>query len=248
MDIKQYLILVVLLAGGYIARAQSPVKTHHHQDLIWVGYYPKLELSRQWAVDGDLQLRRKDWGQEWSQKAIRTGASYRLNENLVFSGGIGYVQHHKNGIIQKEYRPYQQIIVLNNFSGIKLDHRYRFEQRWLERMVPLEGGGGDNLLFNYRLRYKVGIGVPVRFRGSETSWSLYADNEILVNLGEEVFINLFDQNRFSLGLAYQLNENIKVQLGYMNLYAQKAKLGEFDDADIIRLNFYHKFSLSKQEE
>jgi hypothetical protein len=243
---QKYFLLVVFLGLGLIANAQSPIKTHNHQDLVWLGYFPKLDISHKWAIDADYQFRRKDWFKEWSQKVFRQALSYKANENLVFSAGFAHLQHHKVGLIQREYRPYQQILVLNNFAGIKLDHRYRFEQRFIRRMVADQLAEG--YMFNYRVRYKVTLGIPIRVDGEETRWGVYVDNEILVNFGEEIFINFFDQNRFSFGVNYKATENIKMQLGYMNLFAQKPRIGHFDDANIIRFNIYHRFKFYKESE
>ena len=246
MNFRKLLFLGIFLFGGFYIQAQSPIKTHNHQDLLWLSYFPKLELDRHWSVDADFQFRRKDWGQEWSQKVLRLALAYKLNENIAFSAGMAHLQHHKNGFIQGEYRPFQQLILYNNFSGVKLDHRYRLEQRWIQRIS--EDGQEDGYAFNYRIRYKLAVGVPLKLKGKETRWSLYADNEIMVNFGEEVFINLFDQNRFSFGIGYQVNKDIKLQLGYMNIFAQKARLGEFDDANIIRLGVYQKLKLNQKKE
>lgn len=227
-----------------VAQAQNPIKTHNHQDLIWLGYFSRIDFNERLAFTGDYQFRRKDWFAGWSQKVFRQGITYAAHKNLELTAGFAYLQHHKNDLIQNEHRPYQQILIFNDFAGIKLDHRYRFEQRFIQKIE------NNHLLndyfFNYRVRYKVALAVPIKINRKGTAWSVYVDNELMINFGEDIFINMFDQNRFSAGMNYKVSDNIKLQLGYMRLFAQKATVGAFENANIIRFNVYHRVSFLRE--
>jgi hypothetical protein len=233
------LIFVSVLASNNL-QAQNPIKTHDHQNLIWVGYFPTIAINPRLAILADYQFRRKDWLGGWSQKVFRQGIAYKVNKNLDLSGGFVYLQHHKVGLIQNEFRPFQQALIFNNFSGLKIDHRYRFEQRFIRRFE--NNMLKDGYFTSYRLRYKISIAIPIRVQQTETRWALYVDNETMIHFGEEI-INIFDQNRFSLGVNYRVSENIRLQMGYMNLYAQRATMGRYENADIIRFNIFHRINL-----
>jgi hypothetical protein len=236
--VKVYVLTISFCIVSFISKAQNPIKTHNHDNLIWLGYFFRVDLSDKWSVVGDYQFRRKDWFAEWSQKVFRQGVSYSLNQNVELTAGFVYLQHHKNGFIQNEFRPYQQVIVFNNFGRVKLDHRYRFEQRFIQRIV--NNTLTNDFFFNNRVRYKVAVGIPIYYRQEKTRWMFYMDNELMVNFGEMIVVNVFDQNRFSLGIYYNATDNLRLQLGYMNIYAQKARFGHFDDADMVRFNIYHR--------
>ncbi|MGE5943148.1 MAG: DUF2490 domain-containing protein, partial [Flavobacteriales bacterium] len=98
-----------------------------------------------------------------------------------------------------EHRIFQQFISVQNIGSIKLSHRYRFEQRFVE----------DD--FKMRFRYFLGLNIPFK-NTSPLYFSAY--NELFLNTKSAVF----DRNRLYGGVGYQLNDNIKFEVGYMNQF------------------------------
>ena len=84
---------------------------------------------------------------------------------------------------------------------MKLQHRYRIEQRFVEQD------------FKQRFRYFLSLNIPV-FTKIEQSIYLSAYNEIFVKTEASVF----DRNRLYGGVGYKINKNIKVEIGYMNQF------------------------------
>ena len=56
------------------------------------------------------------------------------------------------------------------------------------------------------------VNIPL---GDEKKLYLGAYDEIMVNFGNNVGANLFDQNRAYAALGYSLNKNIKLEIGYL---------------------------------
>ena len=84
-----------------------------------------------------------------------------------------------------------------------VQHRYRFEQRFVE----------DN--FKLRFRYFLGLNVPLNNAELiEKTIYLSAYNEIFLNTKNTVF----DRNRLYSGLGYKLNNSLKFEIGYMNQF------------------------------
>ena len=142
------------------------------------------------------------------QLLLRTGVGYNLSENnnnLLL--GYGYIasENYIPGTDNKNYvgehRIFQQFITKQQFKGIGLSHRYRFEQRFIE---------GD---FRMRFRYFLAFNIPLeKTEEKDSFWYASAYNEIFLNTEAAVF----DRNRVYAGLGYKLNKNIKLELGYMN--------------------------------
>ena len=98
-----------------------------------------------------------------------------------------------------EHRIYQQFISKQAIGKIKIQHRYRFEQRFIED--------------DFKLRYRYFLSLNIPLLKTNKKYYISAYNEIFINASQE---NTFDRNRIYGGLGYQLNSNIKLELGYMN--------------------------------
>ena len=100
-----------------------------------------------------------------------------------------------------ENRIFQQFITRQAFGRLSLQHRYRFEQRFLEND------------FKLRLRYLLALNMALNHTElSDKTFYLSAYNEIFVNTKQ----NYFDRNRFYGGIGYKFSKNIKIEIGVMN--------------------------------
>ena len=102
-----------------------------------------------------------------------------------------------------EHRIFQQFTSKQNIGSVMLNHRYRFEQRFVED--------------NFKMRFRYFLGFNIAF--AETSnYYISAYNEIFLNTESAVF----DRNRLFGGLGYKLNKNIKFEAGYMNQFFENS--------------------------
>jgi hypothetical protein len=108
-----------------------------------------------------------------------------------------------------EHRIFQQFTTKQKIGNVKLNHRYRFEQRFIESK------------FKLRFRYFLSINVPL---SKKNNFYLSAYNEIFLNSESAIF----DRNRLYGGIGYKVNKNIKFELGYMNQF--------FEHSDRNQLN------------
>ena len=125
------------------------------------------------------------------------GYGYILSEN--------YIGNTNEKISINEHRIFQQFISKQSLGLIKLNHRYRFEQRFVE---------SD---FKLRFRYFLGISIPLT-KKENNSFYLSIYNEIFLNTKSAVF----DRNRLYGGIGYKINKNIKFELGYMNQFFENS--------------------------
>ena len=96
-----------------------------------------------------------------------------------------------------------------------MQHRYRFEQRFLEND------------FKLRLRYFLALNIALNRKelADETIY-LSAYNEIFINTVQ----NYFDRNRLYGGLGYRFSKNVRTEIGVMN---QTTNSGSRNQLNII---------------
>ena len=167
----------------------------------WLIYIGSKQLNSKWNLHHEIQYRNYNTIGDLEQLLIRTGLGYQLGLKSNFLLGYGYINSENftgnlnDQITVEEHRIFQQFITKQNIGQVSLQHRYRFEQRFIE---------SD---FKTRFRYFLGMNIP--FKNSKYYLSAY--NEVFLN-GES---NVFDRNRIYGGLGYQLGKGIKLELGYM---------------------------------
>ena len=185
----------------------------------WLIYIGSKQLNEKWNLHHEIQYRNYNAIGDLEQLLIRTGLGYNIGSRSNVLLGYGYINSENftgNGDDQRtveEHRIFQQFITKQNIGSVTLQHRYRFEQRFVE---------SD---FKTRFRYFLSLNIPFQ---KESKYYLSAYNEIFLN-GES---NVFDRNRIYGGLGYKVSKGVKVELGYMN---QVFETSSRDQINIITL-------------
>lgn len=168
----------------------------------WLIYFGNKQFNEKWNLHHEVQYRNYNTIGDLEQLLIRTGLGYNISSNTNLLLGYGYINSENfTGVADdqatvEEHRIYQQLITKQKIGSVALQHRYRFEQRFIE----------DD--FRTRFRYFLGINIPFK----NPNYYLSAYNEIFLN-GDG---NVFDRNRIYGGLGYKLNKNIRFEFGYMS--------------------------------
>ncbi len=202
------IIVLLLLCSSFLGYNQE-------SDLgNWLIYFGNKNIDSKFNWHHEVQYRNYDALGDLEQLLLRTGIGYNLTENnnniLLGYGYIlseNYIGDTDEKIDINEHRIYQQFITKQNIHIVSLQHRYRFEQRFVE----------DD--FKLRFRYFLGLNIPLNNKILEDK-TLYlsAYNEIFLNTKD----NVFDRNRLYGGLGYKINQQLRFELGYMNQFLQSA--------------------------
>ncbi len=176
----------------------------------WLIYIGSKKIDNRWNFHHEIQYRNYNAAGDLEQLLIRGGLGYNLSENnnnILLGYGFIHSENYVSGMDEKtdvdEHRIFQQFITRQKLGEFGLQHRYRFEQRFV----------ADD--FRLRFRYFLGITHPLKtFTQGENLLYFSAYNEIF--LGTKV--PAFDRNRLYLGLGYRFNPEIKMELGYMNQF------------------------------
>ncbi|MDD7884768.1 DUF2490 domain-containing protein [Flavivirga sp. 57AJ16] len=186
----------------------------------WLIYIGNKKLNQKWNIHNEVQYRNYDAIGDLEQLLLRTGLGYTFNENknnvLLGYGYIlseNYIGNTDDKVSVNEHRIFQQFTSKQNVGRVKLNHRYRFEQRFVE----------DD--FKLRFRYFLGINIP--FCNEENQNSPYyfsAYNEIFLNTRTSIF----DRNRLYAGVGYNINKSIRLEAGYMNQFFETSSRDQFN--------------------
>ncbi|NNK86798.1 MAG: DUF2490 domain-containing protein [Flavobacteriaceae bacterium] len=180
----------------------------------WIIYLGNKQFNPKWNWHHEVQYRNYDAIGDLEQLLLRTGVGYNLgknNHNLLLGYGFiaseNYVGDSDDKVQVNEHRIYQQFLTKQQLGRVKLTHRYRFEQRFVE---------SD---FRLRFRYFLSFNIPLKSDESGTGpWYLSIYDEVFLN-GESA---VFDRNRLYGGLGYQLNKTVRFELGYMNQFFESS--------------------------
>jgi len=176
----------------------------------WMMYFGSKKFQEKWNWHSEVQYRNYNAIGDLEQLLLRTGIGYDLSENNNnFLVGYGYIlsQNYIGDTDEKadvnEHRIFQQFITKQKFGRTALQHRYRFEQRFVED--------------DFKLRFRYFLGVHVYFNNTsleDGTWHLSMYNEIFLNTEQ----NVFDRNRLYGAIGYKLNKMFRFELGYMNQF------------------------------
>jgi hypothetical protein len=186
----------------------------------WMIYIGNKKLNDKWNLHNEVQYRNYNAISDLEQLLLRTGLGYTFNEaknNILL--GYGYIlsENYAGDTDEKisvnEHRIYQQFTSKQSIGKVKLNHRYRFEQRFVE---------SD---FKMRFRYFLGLNIPLNNKeNGENAFYLSAYNEIFLNTESSIF----SRNRVYGGIGYKINKNIRIETGYMNQFFETSGRDQFN--------------------
>ena len=176
----------------------------------WLIYIGNKKVNSKWNVHHEVQYRNYNAIGDLEQLLLRTGMGYNLtenNNNVLLGYGFIHSQNYIDGSSDKvkidEHRIFQQFITKQLIGKVGIQHRYRFEQRFVR----------DD--FKTRFRYFLALTLPLTNEapGNHLTY-LSTYNEIFLN-GEG---DVFDRNRLYVGLGHKFSPNLRMELGYMNQF------------------------------
>lgn len=226
------LVIGVLMALVPVVTPAADAEDRLGNWLIWNG---TVRYSDRWSLFTDSQVRLFEPIWNLQETLFRVAGHLDLSEQAMVGVGIlradtwEFDDPDEDGRVKEENRLYAQFAFTHQLWRSGLEHRYRFEERWIKE---LDEGTERHERFRYRLQvttplnsHEMGPGVT------------------FLNIYDEIFINLggdrdFDQNRFYVAGGRQFTDHSNLQLGV--LWQARP-----DSMDFFRLQaFYtHNFDL-----
>ena len=203
-------LVVPLLAGPLAARAQANAAQPWGTWFIGTVILPGT-ADHKLGGYAEAQARLNGVFRQYFYHELKAGVSYDIDPNFsVLAGGGRYVtadfQDLSAGPLNVEKRLWEQLTLTQFSKRLKLEHRYRIEQRWLAFR-------DDSTAFRQRLRYRLNAFYPLNKPAiGAGTWFLSAYDEIFLNPSGPVF----ERNRLYGGLGYLPSARLILQLGFVN--------------------------------
>jgi hypothetical protein len=156
------------------------------------------DSTHRWGGYIELQTRTNQLFNQAFYYEVKGGVSYDIANNFTALVGTGrYITYDFNDLdappTALETRLWEQMTVNQFLDRIKIEHRYRIEQRFF-----------DDAPYRNRFRYRLNIAVPLNHH-KITAKTLY------IAMFDEVFFNNraphIERNRFSLAMGYQFTKS-----------------------------------------
>ena len=187
----------------------------------------KYTQSEQWSLFAEAQLRSLRFYDDFHYYEYKGGINYKAGKNIALTIGAGSYQTFAEGgnfVEPKnndEFRLWPQITVFQTIGKIKIEQRYRAEQRFTSN--------------GYRNRFRYRLGASYSF-GKERSgfkpYQISASNEIFFTDNEPYF----ERNRALLAFNLKVSRASTIQVGYLKQFDYK--INDETGRDFIVVGLY----------
>jgi hypothetical protein len=186
----------------------------------WYNYFGTYKLFNKIGLHTEYQWRRDNIILNWQQSLLRTGINYNLNPRVIFRLGYAWIETFPYGSYSinslgkdfTEHRIFEMIQLSHKEGCVDFTHRFLLEQRFVGQYSSATEIKEDEFSFLNRARYLVRLQVPLK------SQKLYIAiyDELFIGFGENVTMDIFDQNRLGTIVGYKFNETVKIEAGFLN--------------------------------
>lgn len=237
------------LAGAFVfggmgrARAQPPERSIGAQDQLWLGYLTQVRVSEPLSIWNDFHYVRGAF------YVLRTGLTHHLSDKVALTAGYAHlglpVGTVNRELQRREHRPWAQLVTSSPLGASwSLVNRVRYEMRFRHNVADDRLAPGYDL--THRLRFLVTFRRDLNeLRFGEHVPFVSVGNEVLVNFGENVVYNHFDQNRVTVG-AGLARRRFALQVGYMNRFVQLPSGRDFVMNHTLVVWIFHNFDLRQR--
>lgn len=229
-------LLIILCFLSASVSAQT-----YHQNSGWLFLLNNSKFNEKWGTHLDIQLRTADNWSNVKNFLFRPGVTYYLNKNNDLT--LGYLLNETHNVLDGagehklvEHRIWQQYIHKHKIQHINVSHRFRLEQRFLEK-------SRNEDVFAQRLRYFVRFIIPLKKEIQQFEEGFFAalQNEIFFNVQHKDKLNghFFDQNRAYAAGGYRFSKKFDLEAGYLNQAIKGANNNSINH--VIQLAVYTRF-------
>lgn len=217
-------LLLVLKLSSFQVTGQ---KEFSDEVNTWFFYLGNHKFNKNWGLHTDFQYRRNDLFANKLQVLGRLGIEYYSKQGPQYTFGYAFSRHFPYDEISmhptNEHRLWEQMSMNDRYGRISLQHRYRLEQRFLERWDDQSQFSTSEVVLRHRIRYRLMLQVPINKKEMmDRTLFISAFDELILGFGKGVENNILDQNRIYIGLGRRFNSQMTIQVGYQNQYVPKS--------------------------
>jgi hypothetical protein len=240
---KRLFLFFILFVTAISCQSQS--KQIINQQLYWMRYYNQFTLSKKWSWHNEFEERRFFVNNRHHHFIAHSRLYYKISKSSDIGFGVAYSLQDPQDprattiLTVPELRAVQEFNYTNAATNrFSLSQRLRLDERFIHKNDGVTLTEGYD--FNYRIRYRLQANLILNKDLKQKHTILKLSDELMINAGERIVYNRFDQNRIYAGIETPINKNFSAELGYMYWFQQKSTGYQYYDRDIFRLTLYHK--------
>jgi hypothetical protein len=237
---KQFLLFLSLCLSiqGLAQDKSAPVPTTFYKSLgSWNIVNVRATLSDNWSVFAEGQVRSTSFYDNFHYYEVKGGFNYRVNKTSSFTAGIGRYDTYTEGgdfispKANNELRSWVQFNTCTSGQRLRLEHRYRAEQRWATN--------------GYRNRFRYRLNAVYPLNGDKVEPGV-----IFLSAWDEIFLtnkaSFFERNRYFMGAGYQFSPIFTLQSGFINQYDYRPNGSR--SRNFLQISLLYDLDLRKQGE
>jgi hypothetical protein len=242
-------LLLTVASTLCFSQSSTPKRDYISNHMLWTSLITQGKISSKFGYQLDLEYRRQadpmhaadpnqtvgtqhySIGKHSYQYGVRAWVQYQPSPSVVFAiSPFTLFGTWTGSSFQPEIRPAAQVTLNSSLGRVAIIHRYRYEQRYFgdKENVDHNDVFGSASTFHFtsttrqgRFRYMLRGTLPLNNK-SITKGTYYAvmSGEIFLRVGKNVNNNnLLDQVRIYGGIGYKFSDNMRAEIGYMNMSA-----------------------------
>ncbi|GAA3552760.1 DUF2490 domain-containing protein [Snuella lapsa] len=198
-------ILIIFLLSVNISFAQTPIE---NQLGSWFTYVGNYRISEKVSISNCVQSWHYEIADNFNFLLTNVALNYHISSKLTTSLSYGFMDidkgFEKSGTHSYENRLYEQIGYKHKLVKLPIDHRFRIEQRLLNKPSPSKN------VMQSRLRYRLGTKLKLN-----KTFFIRLNNEVITTIKTKSNDG-FTENRAYGALGINLLKSANVQVGYLN--------------------------------
>lgn len=206
MKPNKFLCLIFFLLTSLLTKTYSQEGDKLGSWYVYNGFY---KITPKFEIFAESQVRTWEPIDNIQNFFARAFFSYSIDKNFQlgisqeYHNSWSYADEFEDKIKTDEYRVTLQGVVTQKISRVSVQHRYRYEFRFLD-----ENG-------KQRTRYRLQLGIPISAPKIEQGvWFTTLGNEFMIDTAPDLG---FSQNRLYGMLGYQISKTSNLQFGYMHI-------------------------------
>ena len=196
------------------------------QPITWASYSANFKTSKKtmWFVDTQFRYAASaaaDQAFEPMQYMLRSHLDFKVSKDFSIAPlGGALVWNFRYGkqpatIPNSEYRLYQQFMYEHQLGKLKVNHRLRTEERFIEEHDPVTGLSTGHTNRQFRPRYRFQATLPLNNADDNSvKFSAQFFYEGFISRGKKVTFHDVDQNRLFAGLTCRPVNHLTIGLGW----------------------------------
>lgn len=187
----------------------------------------KYDYSTKINFFAETQLRSLKFYDDFHYHEVKAGINANIYKNVILSLGAGSYQTYQEGgnflnpKNNNEFRIWPQMIFNQYIDEIKIEHRYRLENRFTSNG------------YRNRFRYRIGFSYPFgKSKNEYKPFSISINNEIFFTNNEP----FFERNRSAIALSYKTSKSVTFQLGYLHQFDYK--INDETGRDFLQVGYF----------